>query len=95
MLTVINTNLGWITKSKIVSMNSALAKTLIFPMGIYSNKIKNFADLKEGAIVAIPNDPTNGESRIGYFRKNGLIKLNKEAGLKATAADIVENPKKL
>lgn len=72
-----------------------LAKTLIFPMGIYSTKIKNFADLKDGAIVAIPNDPTNGSRALAILEKNGLIKLNKEAGLKATAADIVENPKKL
>lgn len=72
-----------------------LAKTLIFPMGIYSNKIKKFADLKDGAIVAIPNDPTNGSRALAILEKSGLIKLNKEAGLKATAADIVENPKKL
>ena len=32
----------------------------IEPMGVYSKKVKNLTDLKKGASVAIPNDPTNG-----------------------------------
>ena len=44
------------------------------PFGGYSKKIKSLAELKDGATVAIPNDPSN---------------------ILATAADVVENPKKL
>lgn len=73
----------------------SLAKTVIFPMGIYSKKIKNIADVKAGDTVAIPNDPTNGGRALLILEKVGLIKLKPNAGLSATAADIAENPKNL
>ncbi|MPM99742.1 D-methionine-binding lipoprotein MetQ [bioreactor metagenome] len=73
----------------------SVAKTVIFPMGIYSKKIKNIADVQPGATVAIPNDPTNGGRALLILEKVGLIKLKPNAGLSATAADIAENPKNL
>ena len=36
-----------------------VGKTFVYPMGIYSKKITNLNQLKNGAIVAIPNDPSN------------------------------------
>ncbi|MEG6585278.1 MetQ/NlpA family ABC transporter substrate-binding protein [Dendrosporobacter sp. 1207_IL3150] len=74
---------------------TSLAKTVIFPMGIYSKKIKNIADVKTGATVAIPNDPTNGGRALFVLEKAGLIKLKPNAGLSATAADIADNPKNI
>jgi D-methionine transport system substrate-binding protein len=74
---------------------TAIAQTIIFPMGIYSKKIKKLDELKPGSTVAVPNDPTNGGRGLLLLEKNGLIKLNSQAGLKATAKDIVENPKNL
>lgn len=74
---------------------TAIAQTIIFPMGIYSKKIKNLDELKPGSTVAVPNDPTNGGRGLLLLEKKGLIKLNPQAGLKATAKDIVENPKNL
>ncbi len=76
---------------KIVSV----AYTVNFPIGIYSKKIKSLKDLKEGARIGIPNDPTNGGRVLLTFQDQGLIKLRPEAGLKATPLDIVENPKKI
>lgn len=73
----------------------SVAKTVIFPMGIYSKKIKNIADVKDGATVAIPNDPTNGGRALLLLEKVGLIKLKPTAGIKAAVTDIVENPKNL
>lgn len=73
----------------------SIAKTIILPMGIYSKKVKNVNDLPAGAKVAIPNDPTNGGRALLLLEKVGLIKLNPEAGLKATVADITANPKNL
>lgn len=73
----------------------SIAKTVIFPMGIYSKKIKNIAEVQPGATVAIPNDPTNGGRALLILEKVGLIKLKPNAGLSATAADIAENPKNL
>ncbi|KXG75220.1 D-methionine-binding lipoprotein MetQ [Fervidicola ferrireducens] len=72
-----------------------IAKVHIEPMGAYSQKIKNLNELKEGATVAIPNDPTNAGRALLLLQTAGLIKLKPEAGIKATVGDIVENPKGL
>lgn len=72
-----------------------LAKTIIFPMGVYSKKIQSLKDVKEGAVIAIPNDPSNGGRALMILEKAGLLKLKENAGLSATAADIAQNPKKL
>ena len=69
--------------------------TVNFPIGIYSKKVKNLNELKEGARVGIPNDPTNGGRVLLVFQDQGLIKLKAGAGLKATPLDVVENPKKI
>lgn len=72
-----------------------LAKTVIFPMGIYSTKIKNLTDLPAGAMVAIPNDPTNGGRALLLLEKNNVIKLKPGAGLRAAVTDVIENPKNI
>ena len=70
------------------------AKTFTFPMGLYSKKIKNIKDLKDGAVIAMPNDPTNGGRALLLFEKAGLIKLKPGLGHKASVVDIVDNPRK-
>lgn len=72
-----------------------LAKTIIFPMGIYSKKIKSLDEIKDGAVVSIPNDPSNAGRALMIMEKAGLLKLKPQAGLSATAMDIAENPKHL
>lgn len=67
----------------------------IEPMGVYSKKIKNLKELKDGAKVAIPNDPTNGGRALVILEKAGLLKLKDGVGISATVNDIVSNPKKL
>ena len=74
---------------KFVSVGS----TITFPMGVYSKKIKSLNDLKPGARVGVPNDPTNGGRALLVLQAKGVIKLKADAGLKATPLDIVENPK--
>lgn len=74
---------------------TSIAQTIIIPMGIYSKKIKKLDELKPGSTVAVPNDPTNGGRGLLLLEKAGLIKLNPQAGLKATPQDIVANPKNL
>jgi len=68
-------------------------KVHIEPMALYSSKYKTLADLKDGAKIAIPNDPTNGARALRVLEKAGLLKL-KEGAL-ISKADITENPKKL
>ena len=65
----------------------------IEPMGIYSKKIKALNELKDGASIAIPNDPTNGGRSLLLLEKAGLLKLREGAGVKATVQDITSNPK--
>ena len=72
-----------------------IGKTILMRMGVYSDKVKDVKDIKEGAIVAIPNDPTNGGRGLVLLEKAGLIKLKEGVGFKATIADIAENPKNL
>lgn len=69
------------------------ASVHIEPMGVYSKKIKNLKDLKKGAKVSIPNDPTNESRALDVLATAGLIKLN-NAELK-TPLDVIQNPKNL
>lgn len=67
----------------------------IEPMGAYSKKYKSSDEIPNDAKVAIPNDPSNGGRALLLLEKQGLIKLKDGAGITATKADIVENPKSL
>jgi D-methionine transport system substrate-binding protein len=73
----------------------SIAKSIIVPIGIYSSKITSLDQVKDGASAAIPNDPSNGARALQLFERAGLIKLKPGAGIKATIADIAENPKHL
>ena len=72
-----------------------VAKSIVVPMGVYAKSAKSLADLKDGASVSIPNDPTNGARALFLLAKAGLIELKPEAGIGATAADIAKNPKNI
>ena len=67
----------------------------IEPMGVYSKKIKKLDELKDGATIAIPNDPTNGGRSLLLLEKAGIIKLKEGVGEKATVGDIAENKKNI
>ena len=53
----------------------------IEPMGIYSKKVKKLDELKDGASIAIPNDPTNGGRSLMLLEKAGLLKLKDGVGV--------------
>ncbi|SMH33578.1 MetQ/NlpA family ABC transporter substrate-binding protein [Azospirillum agricola] len=72
-----------------------VGKTVVFPIGLFSKKIKSLDELAPGSKVAIPNDPTNGGRVLLLLQSKGLIKLKDGGTLKASPIDIVENPKKL
>lgn len=65
------------------------------PLGLYSTKVKSLGEIKEGAQIAIPDDPSNTGRALALLAQQGLIKLKEGVGVKGTPADIVENPKKL
>lgn len=71
------------------------APGIINNVGLYSKKYKSFAELPQGATVAIANDPINGGRGLQLLAKAGLITLKPGVGYKATEDDIVGNPKKI
>lgn len=72
-----------------------VGNTFVYPLAGYSKKIKSVAELKEGDVVAVPNDPSNLARALILLEKQGLIKLKDNTNLFATTLDIIENPKKL
>jgi D-methionine transport system substrate-binding protein len=74
---------------------TALAPVHLEPLGVYSRKVKNLADVPQGAVVAIPNDPSNSGRALNLLATKGLIKLKDGAGVKATQRDVADNPKNL
>ncbi|HZG17298.1 MAG TPA: MetQ/NlpA family ABC transporter substrate-binding protein [Candidatus Bathyarchaeia archaeon] len=71
-------------------------KVHVEPIGFYSDKLKTKDEIKEGAKIGIPNNPSNEYRALILLQEQGLIKL--KDGLttyEATPKDIVENPKKL
>lgn len=73
----------------------AIGKSFLYPMGVYSHKLKTIAAVPVGAKVAVPNDPTNEGRALLLLQKAGLITLKPGAGVNATPLDIAKNPKKL
>lgn len=69
--------------------------TAVWPIGLYSRKFKSVGDIAEGAVIGVPNDPSNEGRALRVLQAEGLIKLKDGTGILATAADIVNNPKKL
>lgn len=63
----------------------------IEPIGFYSHKIKDLKDLKKGATIAIPNDPTNGGRALLLLQTAGLITLEDPKSISATPLDIKDN----
>lgn len=66
-------------------------KVHIEPMGLYSSKYKDLSELKDGAEIAIPNDPTNEARALRVLEKAGLLKLRD--GDLVSKLDISENVK--
>lgn len=73
----------------------------IEPFVAYSTKIKSVDELKDGATVAIPNDPVNGGRGLLILQQLGLIKVSGKPVLTSpddklpTIKDITENKKNL
>ncbi|MDD6049770.1 MAG: MetQ/NlpA family ABC transporter substrate-binding protein [Clostridiales bacterium] len=50
------------------------------------------AAFAEGIKIAVPNDPTNEGRALLLLQANGYIKLDPDAGVTATAKNVIENP---
>lgn len=71
-------------------------KVHVEPIGFYSDKLKSKDEIKEGAKIGIPNNPSNEYRALVLLQEQGLIKLRDDlTTYEATPKDIVDNPLKL
>ena len=72
-----------------------VGKTILNPMGVYSDKYDSIDDLPDGATFGLPNDPTNGARALFILQEEGYIKLKEGTGETASIYDVEENKKNL
>nr|WP_280841998.1 MetQ/NlpA family ABC transporter substrate-binding protein [Aeromonas sanarellii] len=72
-----------------------VGNTAVWPIGLYSKKFNAVSALPEGAIIGVPNDPSNEGRALRVLASAGVIKLRPGSGILATTTDIIDNPKKL
>ena len=71
---------------------TAIGETIIAPLGLYSKKVTDVAQIKENDKIAIPSDATNGGRALKLLEAAGLLTVNPAAGYLPTVADITSNP---
>ena len=69
-----------------------IGDTIIAPLGIYNNKdkISSIEDIKDGDVIAIPSDLTNGGRALKLLEAAGLIECDPAKGVVPTKADITK-----
>ena len=72
-----------------------IGSTFIAPLGIYSTKITDISEIKDGDKIAIPDDPSNQGRALRLLEAAGLLTLDASAGLFGDTTHIKENPKNL
>ncbi|WP_159707265.1 MetQ/NlpA family ABC transporter substrate-binding protein [Arthrobacter sp. 18067] len=70
----------------------SVGKVYLPPMALYSNNVSKLEDLKDGASIAIPNDPTNEGRALLLLASKGLIDVTEKP---ITLKDITANPKNI
>lgn len=66
-----------------------IGDTYIVAMNIYSDKISDLSELKDGDKVSVPNDATNEGRALKLLESAGIIDIDPEAGASPTLDDIV------
>ena len=65
-----------------------IGNTFIAPLSLFSDKITSVDELKDGDVIAIPNDLTNGGRALKVLESAGIITLDPSAGFNPTVDDI-------
>ncbi|GAB0168660.1 MetQ/NlpA family ABC transporter substrate-binding protein [Lysinibacillus sp. CTST325] len=73
----------------------AIGTTIMAPIGLYSNKYKSLDDVKEGAKIAVPNDPSNWGRALLLLQEYGLLTVTDNFDGNGGEDRIKNNPKKL
>lgn len=69
-----------------------IGSTVFAPLGIYSEKIGDVSEIKEGDKIAIPDDPSNQARALRLLETAELITLTDDFGLFGDPSKITENP---
>lgn len=67
---------------------SAIADTFVIAMNLYSQKVNSVNELKDGDVIAIPDDATNGGRALNLLKSAGIITIKESAGANPTVSDI-------
>ena len=67
---------------------TAIGDTYIVAMGIFSDKLSDLSELKDGDLVGVPNDVTNEGRALKLLESAGVIEIDPEAGNSPTINDI-------
>ena len=62
--------------------------TFIIPLNLYSHKVSDVSEIKDGDVIAIPDDVTNGGRALKVLAAAGLITLKSDAGFNPTVDDV-------
>ena len=65
-----------------------IGNTFIAPLSLFSDKISSVDELKDGDVIAIPNDLTNSGRALKVLESAGIITLDPNAGFNPTVDDI-------
>ncbi|MCI5883488.1 MAG: MetQ/NlpA family ABC transporter substrate-binding protein [Clostridiales bacterium] len=73
----------------------AIADTFIIAMNLYSDKIKDVSEIKDGDKIAVPNDATNEGRALKLLANAGLFTFKEGVGPNPEVADIEKYNKKI
>lgn len=65
-----------------------LGSTAIYPLGLYSQKYDDAADIPDGETVIVPDDDSNQARGLLVLQSAGLIKLKDGGSIFSTVADV-------
>ncbi len=82
-------------KNKLKNKLVSAGKIHFEPLGIYAGKSKDIKNVKTGAVIGIPSDPTNGARALLLLDSLNVLKVDKSKGFEITELNITENPNKI
>jgi len=72
-----------------------IGSTAIYPLGLYSQKVKSVDEIKDGDTVVVPDDDSNQARGLLILQSAGLIKLKDGGSIFSTLADIDKDASKV
>ena len=72
-----------------------IGTTIIAPLGLYSSKHDSLDDVKDGATIAVPSDPSNWGRALLLLQENGILTVSDDFDGNGGEDRIKENPKNL